>query len=189
AVIGSANFTRSALLANQEWCVKISSRQDAALTRQLASALAGLTAASQPLTPDWLQSYAASWQPPAKSVLHVKQEKIVPNQMQQAALENLQSLVKSGARRALVVSATGTGKTYLAAFAVKSFRPRRFLYLVHREEIARKAMEAFRKVIGGDPGDFALLTGSSHQQARYTFATVQTVSQDRFLASRPADSY
>ncbi|WP_201330615.1 DUF3427 domain-containing protein, partial [Lactobacillus nasalidis] len=42
---------------------------------------------------------------------------------------------------------------------------------------------------GGDPGDFALLTGSSHQQARYTFATVQTVSQDRFLASRPADSY
>ncbi|WP_244666165.1 phospholipase D-like domain-containing protein, partial [Lactobacillus nasalidis] len=62
AVIGSANFTRSALLANQEWCVKISSRQDAALTRQLASALAGLTAASQPLTPDWLQSYAASWQ-------------------------------------------------------------------------------------------------------------------------------
>ncbi|MGU9947055.1 DEAD/DEAH box helicase [Lactobacillus delbrueckii subsp. bulgaricus] len=189
AVIGSANFTRSALLANQEWCLKVDSQTDSALPRQLAAALADLTGKSQPLTYTWLADYEKSWQPPAKPVLHVKQEKIVPNQMQAAALENLQALVKSGARRALVVSATGTGKTYLAALAVKDFVPRRFLYLVHREEIARKALETFKKVIGGKDSDFALLTGTSHQQARYTFATIQTVSQDQFLASQAADFY
>lgn len=123
AVIGSANFTRSALLANQEWCLKVDSQTDSALPRQLAAALANLTGKSQPLTYTWLADYEKSWQPPAKPVLHVKQEKIVPNQMQAAALENLQALVKSGAHRALVVSATGTGKTYLGGFGGQRLCP------------------------------------------------------------------
>ena len=85
---------RSALLANQEWCLKVDSQTDSALPRQLAAALADLTGKSQPLTYTWLADYEKSWQPPAKPVLHVKQEKIVPNQMQAAALENLQASQK-----------------------------------------------------------------------------------------------
>ena len=51
--------------------------------------------------------------------------------MQKAALKELNNLVAEKEKRALVVSATGTGKTYLGAFAVKNFKPRRFLYVVH----------------------------------------------------------
>ena len=47
--------------------------------------------------------------------------------MQQAALASLQQLWQQGAQRALVVSATGTGKTYLGAFSVQAFQPHNVL--------------------------------------------------------------
>lgn len=66
-----------------------------------------------------------------------QKENILPNKMQKAALNNLTALVNEDAKRALVVSATGTGKTYLGAFAVREYQPKKFLYLVHREQIAK----------------------------------------------------
>lgn len=52
AVIGSANFTRAALLQNTEWALRVSSRQDASLTRQLSARLANLARTSHSLTAD-----------------------------------------------------------------------------------------------------------------------------------------
>ena len=190
-IVGSANFTRSALLANQEWCLKVDSETNSSLVNQLRAEFADLQKDAVPLTPAWLADYKANWVPAPRVDLRVTREtqKIVPNAMQTEALASLDQLLNNGAKKALVVSATGTGKTYLAAFAVKAYQPKRFLYLVHREEIARKALESFYRVIGGDKKDFALLTGTSHQEARYTFATIQTVSQDQFLAGKKADAY
>lgn len=48
-----------------------------------------------------------------------------PNSMQRAFVENLLRIAGSGERRALLISATGTGKTYAAAFAVRELKPRR----------------------------------------------------------------
>lgn len=102
--------------------------------------------------------------------------------MQREALDNLFEVINQGQRRALVVSATGTGKTYLAAFAVKQYKPKRFLYLVHRTQIAKKTMASFQKVIGGHKKDYGLLSGNHHDySAKYLFATVQTLSQDELL--------
>ena len=46
----------------------------------------------------------------------------------------------------VLISATGTGKTYLSAFDVKVFKPRKFLFVVHRRTIAEKAMETFKNL-------------------------------------------
>ena len=62
-------------------------------------------------------------------------EELVPNSMQEDFLKNMRSLLKQDEHRALLVSATGTGKTYASAFAVHEFQPERFLFLVHREQI------------------------------------------------------
>lgn len=158
AIVGSANFTRSALLANQEWCLKVDSETNSSLVNQLKAEFADLQKDAAPLTPAWLADYKANWVPAPKVDLRVTREtqKIIPNAMQTEALASLDQLLNNGAKKALVVSATGTGKTYLAAFAVKAYQPKRFLYLVHREEIARKALESFYRVIGGDKNDFAL---------------------------------
>lgn len=192
AVIGSANFTRSALLQNVEWALKVSSTTNARLTAELKAQVTALAAHSQPLTKAWLAAYQKNWRPPYRPLGKHEgpQTTIKPNQMQRPALKSLQFLVKSGARRGLVVSATGTGKTYLGAFAVKDFAPRRFLYVVHREQIAKKSLASFKKVIGGPASNFGLLTGNRHDwDAKYLFATIQTLSQPTALAHFKASTF
>lgn len=72
------------------------------------------------------------------------------------------------------MSATGTGKTYLGAFAVKEYQPKRFLFVVHREQIAKKAMESFKKVIGGSERLYGMLSGDRQDtQAKYIFSTIK----------------
>ncbi|MBP2058925.1 superfamily II DNA or RNA helicase [Lactobacillus colini] len=184
SIIGSANFTSNAMLKNYEWSLKVSSKQNSSLTQKIHEQLIELDHDSTPLTDNWINEYAQSWQPIKRRNLITKTEKITPNQMQQPALKNLHNLVAKGANKALVVSATGTGKTYLGAFAVKNYQPRRFLYLVHRSQIAKKARDSFYQVIGGNKSEFGLLSANHHDlNAKYLFATVQTVSQDNVLGS------
>ncbi|WP_302117772.1 DUF3427 domain-containing protein [uncultured Limosilactobacillus sp.] len=184
-IIGSANFTRSALLVNKEWNLKLSSRQEGSLFQQLTTELNTVKRESNPLTSEWLAKYRMNWQPPETDLPRPKRLGTVqPNAMQKAALEQLDDLVTRGVNKGLVVSATGTGKTYLGAFAVKKYQPRRFLYIVHQEQIARKSLASFQRVIGGSRADYGLLTGNRHDwNAKYLFATVQTLSQQSILDS------
>lgn len=190
-IIGSANFTRSALLVNKEWSLKVSSRQAGTLFQQVSQALTTLDQQSSVLTAEWLADYRQRWQAPTTPQRKKPAEKqLVPNQMQVAALQQLQELMATGAQRGLVVSATGTGKTYLGAFAVKQYRPRRFLYVVHREQIAKKSLANFKRVIGGSAQDYGLLIGKQRDwDAKYLFATVQTLSQPATLRHFAADEF
>lgn len=183
-LIGSANFTRSALLKNCEWGLKITSHENGQLVEEVNDQIKATLTHSHELTESWINEYEQVWQPIKKNAHFPlnKAKKILPNQMQEAALKNLSALVKENAKRALVVSATGTGKTYLGAFAVKEYKPKKFLYLVHREQIAKKALASFYRVIGGNNNDYGLLTGSKHDfNKKYLFGTVQTVSQKQML--------
>lgn len=189
-VVGSANFTRSALLSNYEWALKVSSNKQANLTKQFAKKIVLLKQNSFAITSEWLEEYKENWIKPKETVVRKNVEKITPNQMQQAALKNLNALVANGEKRGLVVSATGTGKTYLGAFAVKDFKPKKFLYVVHRQQIAKKSLESFYKVIGNSRKDYGLLSGDHHDVNRkYVFATVQTLSQPDVLASLAEDEF
>lgn len=115
---------------------------------------------------------------------------ILPNQMQSEALKELEKVRLSGASRAIVISATGTGKTILSALEVRAAHPERFLFVVHREQILDKTIKEYRRVIGGDADQFGKLAGASKQSDRkYVFATVQTLSQDAVLESIAADSF
>ncbi|MBB1079289.1 DEAD/DEAH box helicase [Limosilactobacillus sp. STM2_1] len=182
-IIGSANFTRSALLVNKEWNLKLSSYREGTLFQQVANELATIKKYSEVLDAAWIANYRRQWRAPSpNSAISKPAGTVTPNKMQIAALKQLTSLINSGAKKGLVVSATGTGKTYLGAFAVKNYQPRRFLYVVHREQIARKSMASFHRVIGGSLSDYGLLTGNQRDwHAKYLFATVQTLSQPSVL--------
>ncbi len=97
-----------------------------------------------------------------------------PNPMQKMALENLRTLRTKGATRALLVSATGSGKTILAALDVKASNLKTCLFIVHRENIARAALNTFKRVMPNK--SVGLLTGNSKQfDCDLTFATIQTL--------------
>src|SRR5699024_3521660 len=116
--------------------------------------------------------------------------RIKPNKMQQVALEGIDKIRNRGVDRGLVISATGTGKTYLAAFDVRNYQPRKMLFIVHREQILQKAKADFMEILGGDDRDYGILSGTTKQyDAKYLFATVQTISQDKVLETFVKDYF
>lgn len=70
---------------------------------------------------------------------------ITPRLAQQMALEELEKTRAEGYKKAMVVMATGLGKTYLAGFFAKNFR--RVLFVAHREELLMQASHSFRQVM------------------------------------------
>ena len=103
--------------------------------------------------------------------------RIRPNNMQVEALHNLQRLRSAGKRRALLISATGTGKTYLAAFDVAATNPRRMLFVVHRERIAKDAMHSFARVVDARHRLGLYVGGMRERTADYLFCTVQSLAR------------
>lgn len=180
---GSANFTKEALLTNRELTLRVVGTACGTVFQEFTAAFEAEWNQAHPITPAWIEEYAATYHPPVTPSLHHKStQQVTPNKMQQEALATLEASWNQGKRRALVVSATGTGKTYLGAFAVQAFQPHRFLFIVHREEIALKARKSFRRVLGGPASAFGILSGHHHDwDAQYLFATVQTMAQERTL--------
>ena len=110
--------------------------------------------------------------------------------MQVEALMNLAQLRKQSESRAIIVSATGTGKTYLSAFDVRQVKPNRMLYIAQQEQILKKAEESFQKVLGCPKSELGLFSGGSKESDRkYVFATVQTMSRPETLAQFDADEF
>ncbi|MGY3127297.1 superfamily II DNA or RNA helicase/HKD family nuclease [Agrococcus sp. UYP33] len=107
---------------------------------------------------------------------------IVPNVMQQEALRAIAAMREEGKQRAVVISATGTGKTILSALDVRAARPDRMLFVVHREQIVDRAITEFQRVLGAPPAAFGKLVGTSRQLDRpYVFATIQSLSRPETL--------
>ena len=102
--------------------------------------------------------------------------------MQVEALDNIEKLRSNGKTKALLISATGTGKTYLSAFDVKKVNPKKFLFIVHRENITKAAMKTFKSIFG-ESKTMGLYTGNNKDlETDFVFSTVQTISKHENLA-------
>lgn len=200
-IVGSSNLTDSALKANFEWNVYLTSLENGEVINHFKSQFEHQWNTATQLSEDWIAQYQINYEKPefnskvASPPLYVTNPlkeslKIQPNKMQTAALEQLKLLRQSGANRGLIISATGTGKTYLSAFDVRNAAPKRMLFIVHREQILKKAMQDFRNILLGDPQDYGILSGNTKDlNARYLFATVQTISRDPYLQQFAKDHF
>lgn len=164
----------------REWNLRVSSTSEAQLIQQVKEELADQVRQSVPLTDEWLAQYEEEFKnyaPPRAQILQqARAAKIEPNAMQRDALASIRQLRDEGQRRAIVISATGTGKTYLSAFDVREFHPKRMLYVANRDTILKAARESYQRVLGCDEAELGLLTGSSKQHdAKYVFASVDTL--------------
>lgn len=95
-----------------------------------------------------------------------EQNKLQPNTMQVAFVKNVKELIKKQEQKALLISATGTGKTYASAFALREMNPKKILFLVHREQIAKQALVSYKRVFGSKRTDgsiykYSLLSGNT----------------------------
>jgi superfamily II DNA or RNA helicase len=101
--------------------------------------------------------------------------------MQIEALKNLKNLREDKKNKALIISATGTGKTYLSAFDAKAFKPKKLLFVVHRLTIAKDSLKTFRRVFGKDK-TMGLYSGEKRElECDFVFSTIQTISKSTHL--------
>jgi len=189
-IIGSSNLTQDALSKNMEWNLKVISCVDGELVRNTRNEFDKVWTNASLVTPEWIREYSdyflaekARRSPsPHELPEEIDDElEIIPNLMQKEAMASLNTLRAQNKARALLISATGTGKTFLAAFDVKQFGPKKFLFLVHRETIARKSESSFKEILGTSIKTGFIIGKERNLDANYIFGMIQTISRDEVL--------
>lgn len=186
-ILGSSNLTQAALTKTEEWNIKLSSNVEGQFVKELLNEYRNLWNNTKNLNYVF-EEYGGTYLKKKKEAsiksklyeqyLQSREAELnvnyTPNQMQKKALSSLQNLRNSGEKKALIISATGTGKTILSAFDVEKFKADKALFIVHRENIARKSLKTYKQIISNKT--FGLLTGNYKQlESDYVFATIQTL--------------
>ncbi len=111
---------------------------------------------------------------------------IQPRFAQPEALEQLETTLEEGYQSALVVMATGLGKTYLAGFFAKRYK--RTLFIAHREEILLQAQRSFKQIMPERSG--GIYNGRAKEwEAESIFASIFTLSMKQHLEAFQPDEF
>ena len=182
-IVGSSNMTNTALTTNREWNTKIVSTKQGEFIHEILDEFNALWNNENTYSYDrFIGAYRVHYKEynEIKKNEHIIADlnsQLKPNSMQKAFITNLTKIQESGQNKALLISATGTGKTFASAFALKENNPKKALFLVHREQIAKQALKSYKKVFGTSK-TFGLLSGNSkNTDVDYLFATMQTMSK------------
>ena len=187
-IIGSSNMTQQALTINKEWNTKIVSLKQGGIAQDVLGEFNDLWNSSKTkyLTQEVLEQYKLRYQVIQEQKKSIASSRIPdlmayrlePNSMQIHFIKNLEQLIMNAQDKALLISATGTGKTYASAFAMRHLNFKRVLFLVHRNQLAKQAKVSYSKVFA-DKVTYGLVDGNHKEFDKdYIFATVQTLGQN-----------
>lgn len=195
-IVGSSNLTAQALSTNNEWNIKISALDKSGIVEKVLLEFHSDFEKGTSVTEDYIFHYDKLYQSQLifnrksklENIAEYKQL-ISPNLMQKEALINLNNLRVAGKNKALIISATGTGKTYLSAFDAREFGPKKLLFVVHRLTIAKASLSTFRDVFGGGK-KMGLYSGNQRDlDCDFVFSTIQTISKANHLDFFPKDHF
>jgi superfamily II DNA or RNA helicase/HKD family nuclease len=187
-IVGSSNLTAQALATNKEWNIKVSALVESGIVDKVLNEFQTDFEKATPVTKKYILEYEEIYRNQflinKKNSLEspIESEKMItPNAMQIEALENLKNLRGDKKNKALIISATGTGKTYLSAFDAKFFQPQKLLFVVHRLTIAENSLKTFQKVFGNTK-TMGLYSGDKRDlNCDFIFSTIQTISKSTHL--------
>ena len=152
--IGSSNISRGALTSSIEWNYRFNKNNNKEDFNFFMDEFNNLYSNhSIEVTDEVLDNYAKTWVRPKvykdlEAIGDLKEEKVIdlfePRGTQIEILYSLNQSREEGFDKGLVVAATGVGKTYLSAFDSMNYQ--RVLFVAHREEIIKQAMQSFKNV-------------------------------------------
>lgn len=190
-IVGSSNLTQTALTVNFEWNLKINSLKDGKIATEILNNFYDIFNKIPALDMASLLEYERVYNLSKEYTKKKKQEireykEITPNIMQKQALENLNNLRKYE-RKGLLISATGTGKTYLSAFDVRNANPKRVLFIAHRKTILQKAKETYENILRDKK--IVIYGEEDIDEADVVFAMIQTLSKENHMTKFSPDYF
>ncbi|MDW7712495.1 MAG: DUF3427 domain-containing protein [Deferrisomatales bacterium] len=198
AYIGSSNLSRAALVDGLEWNVRASETDNSGIVARFRAVFDQYWAEAefQPYDPagdgDRLARALRRQTGEGRTAAIDLRIEVAPKAHQQEILERLDAERQRGHWKNLVVAATGTGKTWVAAFDYARLRRERgeasLLFVAHREEILAQSRLVFQVVLGDNSFGELLVGGARPEAGRHVFASIQSLRAERLAGLRP-DAY
>jgi len=195
ALVGSSNLSAAALVDGLEWNVRLSQVETPQVLRQFQTAFEQY----------WEESEFETYNPATDAervdqalqseqrtgadalALHID---VRPYPFQQEILDRLEAERRRGHTRNLVVAATGTGKTVVAALdyrrLCKQDGPLKLLFVAHRCEILDQSLAMFRVVLKDSRFGEQLIAGRTPTEGQHVFASIQSLRETRLEQFDPA---
>lgn len=197
-IIGSSNITSSALTSNREWNTKIVSTEQGEMAQGIVSEFDELWNSKYALSFDeFYENYKEKYKiikrqreiAKKEPVTSIEKYKLQPNAMQVGFITNLRKILQAGEERALLISATGTGKTYASAFAMRELGFKRVLFLVHRGQLAKQTKKSYERIFDKSVSMGLVGAGYTDYEKDFVFAMVQTLNRDEHLRKYEPDEF
>lgn len=190
AYIGSSNLSKSALLDGLEWNVRVANAEQPHIIEVFRATFENYWAddAFEPYDParDAQRFDAATRSERGDGGIPLPALELRPFPFQKEILDRLDAeRMIHGRWKNLVVAATGTGKTVIAALDYRRLRERRapgrevesLLFVAHREEILKQSLGTFRAAMRDGAFGELWVGGQRPSELRHVFASVQSLAR------------
>ncbi|MHC1734884.1 MAG: DUF3427 domain-containing protein [Erysipelotrichaceae bacterium] len=181
-IIGSSNITQSALKSNVEWNSLVCIPKGDSYSKRVIDEFCSLWDMSDVITDDFLVLYEKRIQRlrniERQLEIKINEESEIVGKVFQLETCNRLNEIREYSNSALIIAATGTGKTILSALDVKNYKPKKMLFLAHREDIIRKSADSFRKVLGSESDIGFFKASKKETKCRHVFSTIQTMARN-----------
>ena len=207
-IVGSSNLTQSALSTNHEWNTRIVSTTEGQYAKDIESEFNALWESSV-CYDEYKDEYSKLFNKTKVERAELSKltrtldlgysKVLVPNKMQEEFTCNLEQIIQAGGKRAMLISATGTGKTFASAFAVRKLfsdnilQNKKALFLSHREQINKQALKSYKRIFGehismellsGNQNDVCKAKGSS-----FLFSTMNMMAKEEIRSQFSPNEY
>jgi superfamily II DNA or RNA helicase/HKD family nuclease len=189
AYVGSSNLTHSAQVTGLEWNVRASGARNPDLVAKIAAVFEAYWEGG-----DFVRFDASEFVKRTRGTKATAQPILSPVEIrlepfQERLLEQIEVAREAGRHRNLLVSATGTGKTVMAAVDYRRLRDRlkrsRLLFVAHRQELLEQSRATYAHALR-DPGFGEFWVGGKRPDHwEHVFASIQTLSHSSLEHFRP----
>lgn len=180
AYVGSSNLTHSAQVAGLEWNIRVSAARNRHVVEKVAAVFESYwqQADFQPYDPQQFAAVVGRGEP--GSAITISPIEVRLEAFQERLLELIALARQQGHHRNLLVSATGTGKTVMAAVDYARLRQRlpraRLLFVAHREEILEQSRATFAHALRDVTFGELWVGGHRPRHFEHVFASIQSLN-------------
>jgi superfamily II DNA or RNA helicase len=182
AYVGSSNLTHSAQAAGMEWNVRVSGARNPDVIEKINAVFASYWESGDfiPYEAEQFRTETARSRQSRDDIGVLSPVEVRLEPFQERLLELITLSREAGHHRNLLVSATGTGKTVMAAVdyaRLRTMLPRaRLLFVAHRQEILDQSRATFRQALRDPAFGERWVAGDRPEEFEQVFASIQSLT-------------